>query len=135
VARIAAAAGAASASAKKARWELPEIKEPPAPRVRRDIPVQRDFKAKKGRKAIQDRRDPADPKEIGVKWAFQDSQALTEFTVFKDLPDQEALAVWTAAMELRVSRDVPVFRVLPVLRVLRDRREQRARKASPADSV
>jgi len=134
-ARIAAAAEAAFVSAKKAPWELPVIKERLALRVKRDILVLRDFKGKRAPRATPDRLDQADLKETGVKWAFQDSQASTAFTVSKDLPDQEDHAVVTATMEQRVNQDDRVFPEHQVLKVLRVLPVPRVRRARPVVSA
>lgn len=65
----------------------------------------------------------------------QASQESTEFTVFKDLTDQGDLAVWTAAMELRVSLVVPVFLEPLVHKVLMGREDRREKRACQVDSV
>lgn len=134
-ARIAAAAEAASASARKARWELPVTKARPDRRGKRDIQDRRVFRERKEPRVIPDRLDLADPKETGAKWAFPDSPASTEFTVFKDLPGPEVHVVWTAAMELRVNPVVRVFPERRVPKVLQVPRALRERRAYPAASA
>lgn len=112
----------ATASERKAKWEFPVLKGRPEEKDKRDILAQRGCKEKRDKKEIRARRVRAARKETGGKWACQDSQELTEFTVFKGLPVLGVHVVVTATMERRESLDAQVSRDL------RDRMECRGNK-------